>query len=91
MLVTLEELKQYLHVDSEDDDIIMTYLIGAAERLCLDVLRMEDTAKLQTSDNVKTAVLYAAAYLYEHREEANHNDLTLTLRALLFGLRNEVF
>lgn len=31
------------------------------------------------------------AYLYEHREEADHHALTLTLRSLLFGSRKEAF
>jgi len=37
------------------------------------------------------AVLYAAAYLYEHREEADHHAMMLTLRALLSGSRKEAF
>jgi len=40
---------------------------------------------------VKIAELYAIAYLYEHREEADHKELILTLRNLLFGIRREVF
>ena len=39
----------------------------------------------------RTAVLYTLGYLYEHREEADHHDLTLTLRSLLFSLREGVF
>ena len=42
-------------------------------------------------DNARTAVLYAVAYLYEHREEADHHQLTLDLRSLLFGIRKEGF
>ena len=40
---------------------------------------------------MKAAVLYALAYLYEHREEADHHSLVLTLRSLLFGSRKEAF
>ena len=40
---------------------------------------------------VRIAVLYAAAYLYEHREQADHGELVQTLRSLLFGIRKEVF
>jgi hypothetical protein len=29
-------------------------------------------------------------YLYEHREEGDHHDLTLTLRSLLFAIREGV-
>ena len=36
-------------------------------------------------------ILYAVAYLYEHREEADHHELTLTLRSLLFGIREAAF
>ena len=35
--------------------------------------------------------MYTVAYLYEHREEADHHDLILTLRSLLFGSRKEGF
>lgn len=31
--------------------------------------------------------LPAAAYLYEHREEADHHQLVMDLRSLLFGVR----
>ena len=39
----------------------------------------------------RPAILYAAAYLYEHREEADHEELVQTLRSLLFGIRKEAF
>jgi hypothetical protein len=35
--------------------------------------------------------MYAAAYLYEHREEADHHALIITLRSLLFGDRKAEF
>ena len=38
---------------------------------------------------MRVAILYTLAYLNEHRGEADHHDLTLTLRALLFGIREE--
>ena len=39
MIVTLEEMKQYLRVDYEDDDQLSTDFITSAEQLCRDVLR----------------------------------------------------
>ena len=39
----------------------------------------------------KIAVQYAAAYLYEHREEADHHQLVLDLRSLLSGVRKPGF
>lgn len=91
MCVTLAEMKQYLRVDYEDDDSLITDLISAAESICKDILRSEDTGHLYQSSNGKIAVMYAVAYLYEHREEADHHDLILTIRSLLFGSRKEAF
>ena len=91
-MITLEEAKQYLRVDFPDDDDLITSLISTAQKLCMDVARMEDADQFAASgENTHTAVLYTVAYLYEHREEADHHALTLTLRALLFGLRKEAF
>lgn len=91
-MLTLEEAKQYLRVDFPDDDDLIMGMIGTAQQLCMDVARMEDADQFAASgDNAHTAMLYTVAYLYEHREEADHHALTLTLRALLFGLRKEAF
>ena len=38
-------------------------------------------------ETLKVAILYALGYLYEHRENADHHDLAITLRSLLFGIR----
>ena len=87
MIVTLEEMKNYLRVDHSDDDALIGSLISASERMCMDVARTDDTERFEQEENAKIAVMYAAAYQYEHREEADHNQLLLTLRALLFGIR----
>lgn len=92
MIVTLKEIKEYLRVDFEDEDALLEGFLQTAQQLCLDVARMADEASFsQDMAQAKTAVLYAAAYLYEHREEADHHDLMLTLRALLSGIRKEGF
>ncbi len=39
---------------------------------------------------LRVAVLYALGYLFEHREEADHHDLILTLRSILFAVREGV-
>lgn len=91
MIVTLEEMKQYLRVDYEDDDQLIASFITTAEQLCRDVLRMDEEVDLGNDEKVRTAVMYTVAYFYEHREEADHHDLILTLRSLLFGSRKEAF
>lgn len=61
MVVTLEEMKNYLRVDFEKEPVS------------------------------KIAVMYAVAYLYEHREEADHHAMVLGVRSLLSGVRKEGF
>ena len=91
MVVTLEEMKNYLRVDYDDDDSLIGHLLQSAEKICMDIIRTDDRSVLEKDWNAKTAVLYAAAYLYEHREEADHHAMMLTLRALLSGSRKEAF
>nr|DAS75263.1 MAG TPA: head tail connector [Caudoviricetes sp.] len=91
-MVTLDEVKNYLRVDTKDDDHLLSTLILTSEQLCRDILRIEEANEFsETSTVMKIAILYSVAYLYEHREEANHKELTLTLRALLFGARKADF
>lgn len=91
MIVTVEEMKNYLRVDFEDDDTLIESLIKAGEKQCMDILRTDDENELAECQNGKIAVMFTVAYLYEHREEADHHAMDMTLRALLFGSRKEGF
>lgn len=101
-LISLEEAKGYLRVDTADEDAMIGILISAAERFCADVARLsdekweavssdtEDASLLPIRETMKVAILYALGYLFEHREEADHHDLVLTLRSILFAIREGV-
>lgn len=101
-LISLEEAKGYLRVDTADEDAMIGVLLSSAGRLCADVARLtneqweavnsdtEDASLIPVRETMKVAILYALGYLFEHREEADHHDLTLTLRSLLFGIREGV-
>lgn len=91
MLVTLKEAKQYLRVDSADDDKLIRQLLQSAEKLVFDISRRDAEEIGEMQEVARTAELYALAYLYEHREEADHGELTETLRSLLFSVRKEAF
>ena len=84
MFVTLEEAKGYLRVDSSDEDSFILDLMETVTRRTPAVLKKHEAV-------VRTAELYVIAYLYEHREEADHKAMTETVKYLLFGIRKEKF
>lgn len=90
-MLSLEEVKVYLRVDDDYEDGLIQHLMESATALCLDVVRSESVDQLAIYPHAKLALLYTIAYFYEHREEADHRELTLTLRALFFGIRQGGF
>ena len=101
-LITLEDAKNYLRVDTDADDALIGSLLLSAGRLCADVARLTEAEWSQVNGephaadsaetvslraSLRVAVYFTLAYLYEHREEADHHALTLTLRSLLFSVR----
>ncbi len=95
MEVTLEEAKTYLRVSSSDEDTLIESLIAAATKQVQDITRQTDEEFMSNEERalirIRIAVLYTVAYLYEHREDADHHALNMTLRSLLFGTRKEGF
>ena len=101
-LISLSDAKEYLRMDSTDEDAVICVLLSSAQRLCVDVARLseerwaavdsdeEDHSLTPVREIMKTAILYALGYLFEHREDADHHELTLTLRSLLFAVREGV-
>ena len=91
MIVTLAEAKEYLRVDTDDEDELITTLMTAAQKLCEDVARLEMEEYEAAGEVAKIAVLFALGYFYEHREEMDTKELTLRLRGLTFGIRRQIF
>ena len=91
MQVTIEKAKNYLRVDSSDDDALIKSLITTAETLVKETSRMSDEELAPYKEVVEIAELFTIAYLYEHREEADYKNLTETVKYLLFPIRKEVF
>lgn len=91
MMLSLDEAKLYLKVDQDDEDDIITGFILSAERMVADILRSDTDTLVENQPITKIAVLYATAYLYEHREDADYHNLMLSLRAMLFGVREVQF
>ena len=86
MMVSLAEAKQYLKVEHDDEDGLIEQLLETSQQLCEDIFRQSIYSEV-----IKTAILYGVAYLYEHREDANHRELKETLYHILLAERKDVF
>ena len=89
-MITLNEAKNYLRIDYEEDDKLICSLLDTAKSLVKDVGRMDEKKLVENEDVVRTAMLYTVSYLYENRNTADFSKLTLTLRAMLFAQREGV-
>ena len=56
MLVSLEEMKLYLRVDSEYEDTLILQLLESAEKLCRDIIRA-DEENLKQAKTGKIAIM----------------------------------
>lgn len=91
MIVTLAEAKEYLRVDGDAEDVTVESLLKAAQKLCEDVARLDSEEFESAGETAKIATLFTLGYFFEHREDADHKALTLTLRSLLDGVRKAAF
>jgi len=90
MLVSLAEAKKYLRVDYTDEDTLIQKFIRTGSKLVKDTLRKNEE-EFEPNATIRVAVLFAVAYLFEHREEADMNELTRNLRYILMTEREVKF
>ena len=92
-MVSIDECKNYLKVETDDDDSLIEILMDASVRIVQDMLRVEDFSnfKKKEKQEIKTAIFYTLRFLYDERGKANIKDLKLTIRSLLSNLRSVEF
>ena len=75
-MLTLEETKLHLRVDSDDEDAPIQAMIDTATAACADYLNMEvDDLDAAAPAPVKSAALLMVAGLYENREDVSDRQL----------------
>ena len=62
-MITLNEAKNYLRIDYEEDDKLILQLLDTAKSLVKDVGRMDEERFSENEDVVRTAMLYTVSYL----------------------------
>ena len=91
MILSLDEVKGYLKVDHDEEEELITGFILTAQGFVSELIRGDAEALVEHMTITKIAVLYATAYLFEHREDADYQKLKLSLRAMLSGVREVQF
>lgn len=96
-MLTLQETKDFLRLDGDDEDALVSSLIVTAKELTEGVLRHKLTEFKEVPETVHQAMLIVVATLYEERQVAKDKsgvDIKETLdlvRRMLFAYRREVF
>jgi len=88
---TLQELKDYLGVDGEFNDSLIHSLSESARELVEGVLRYKIAKINPVPASVKNAIMFACAYMFSSREQADMKVLEQMLRSMLSSLRKEAF
>ena len=89
-MITLKEAKNYLRVDWNEDDRLISGLLETAKNLVKDVGRMTEEDFVKNEGTTRTAVLFCLSYLYENRNTADFHTLMLNLRSVLFAQREGI-
>jgi uncharacterized phage protein (predicted DNA packaging) len=91
----LNEVKEYLRVDGDDENTLITSLIIMATELVEDVLRRKISEFDPIPETIRQAVLLTVATFYENRQGGkdglNTADLIDLIRRLTFAYRKEAF
>ena len=96
-MITLQEAKEFLRVDGDDEENLIASLIVAAQELTEDVLRRPLSELEPLPETVRQAMLIVVATLYEERQISKDKtgiDISETLdlvRRMLFAYRKERF
>ena len=91
MIVTLDETKKWIRVDTEDEDALIESLIMAAEDIVCGVLRFPLSEFEEVPETVKQAVFFTVSRFYEERESLDIVSLMNTLRGMLFVYRKDAW
>lgn len=88
MVVTLENTKKWIRVESNDEDALIQSFILAAENLVEGIIRFPLSNFEETvPELIKHAIYFTVSKLYEERNELDTDSLNEDLKALLFYYR----
>ena len=94
-MLTLQETKEFLRVDGDEEDALISSLILTAKDLTEDVMRRKLTDFDELPETVRQAMLILVATLYEERQvskgKTGVSDTLDLVRRMLFAYRKGAF
>ena len=97
-MLKLEEVKNFLRVDSDEDDALILSLITTGKVLVEDIIRKPLTEFENIPEPINQSVLIIVGTLYEERQVSKSDKEGLSLkdtldlvRRMLFAYRQEKF
>lgn len=96
-MLNLAETKEFLRLDGDDEDTLVSSLIVTAKDLTEDIMRRKLDEFEEVPETVRQAMLILVATLYEERQISKDKsglNLTETLdltRRMVFAYRKELF
>lgn len=87
-MLTLEEVKQYLHLDSDEEDDYLRILIILSGEMCENYTRLPLPEELPES--YKQAMLICIGYFFEQRD-GSKSGIPNVFYTLLLPYRKAVF
>ena len=96
-MLTLQEAKEFLRVDGDDEDALISSLLVTAKDLTEDVMRRKLSDFKELPEPVRQAMLILVATLYEERQVSKGKtgvsvaDTLDLVRRMLFAYRKGAF
>lgn len=96
-MLTLQETKEFLRVDGDEEDALISSLIMTAKDLTEDVIRRKLSDFDELPETVRQAMLILVATLYEERQVSKGKtgvsvaDTLDLVRRMLFAYRKGAF
>ena len=96
-MLTLQEANEFLRVDGDDEDALISSLLVTANELSADVMRRQLSDFEEMPEPVRQAMLILVATLYEERQVSKGKtgvsvaDTLDLVRRMLFAYRRGAF
>ncbi|MBO1121629.1 phage gp6-like head-tail connector protein [Enterococcus casseliflavus] len=85
--MTIEELKNYLRIDTQSDDALLEMLKASAEAYILNAVDAQERAKNDVRFKLAVALLVGSWYENRSNESSNTQEIPFGVQSIITQLR----